>query len=290
MFDAMDKIQKLSDGEIVEMSISQIVFTLVNMSDAKKNLSPSEFEVVYDIFKIYMNDTEKKKMDMYLYIETCKVIINSFDVCVDFRQYSGRDKDDIEFEIFLEEIRDEYEKQRCMDERYVLVKKALEDTKNKCHKIIYEEFFKEDESLNEEEKLEKSIKRYSGVLRRYILKNLDDEDKNKFKSLINNSKEICQLTNCDKSYFDTYGFDAAIILSFLYYIDGIDEDKEKCMALNKFQREIHVDGIKKAYEKHKMDEIFRKYKLDPPNSNSGCGFVLIFAIVSMLVLGVSKLI
>ena len=108
MIDYAIKIQKLLNGKgSVKLSISQIVMSLVNVGWARKNLSPLEYNAIFNLFKAYKRCTKKIDMDVSMYLLYCEEIIKTFDLIAPFEKYSGKDKNDIEFAIFLQEIRDE---------------------------------------------------------------------------------------------------------------------------------------------------------------------------------------
>lgn len=283
MYDIMLNIQKIVNGETAMLSVAQIVLTLVNMTDAKNNLPPDEFENVYSLFCEYMSDTEMnelKEMNGDLYLENCETIIKEFDILAPFENYSGREPDDIEFAMFLAEIREETEKERCMDEKYVLVKKALEDNKDEYKKIVEEVFSK----VERNERIEKCLKKCSDFLLEYILENLDNKHKNKLISIMNNPQKIYTIIiNPDNK---NIGFQAGQFLSFLYYIDGIEIDWKKCIVLNRKQKEI-VTAEMAYLEKKELEKINDMLK---PPSNTGCGVVIIFTILSIVALSVSTII
>lgn len=287
----MNNIEKIMNGETAMLSVAQVVLTLVNMTDAKNNLSPNEFEKVYGLFCKYMTDqkmNELKEMNSDLYLETCEEIIKKFDVLVPFESYSGRESDDIEFTMFLEEIREEAEKERCMDKNYLLVKETLENSKNEYKKILEETFSKlvtQNNEINENKLIIEGTKKYANLLCKYILNSLDEENKERFVSIMNNPQEIDVLKSIGKPYFNTFGYQAGHILTILYYINNIEIDHEKCLALSKMQRKIMNSEIVNLAEKNNVS-INRKES----NSQTGCGVVIIFAIVSIVALSISTLI
>ena len=287
----MNNIEKIMNGETAMLSVAQVVLTLVNMTDAKNNLSPNEFEKVYGLFCKYMTDqkmNELKEMNSDLYLETCEEIIKKFDVLVPFESYSGRESDDIEFTMFLEEIREEAEKERCMDKNYLLVKETLENSKNEYKKILEETFSKlvtQNNEINENKLIIEGTKKYANLLGKYILNSLDEENKERFVSIMNNPQEIDVLKSIGKPYFNTFGYQAGHILTILYHINNIEIDHEKCLALSKMQRKIMNSEIVNLAEKNNVS-INRKES----NSQTGCGVVIIFAIVSIVALSISTLI
>lgn len=92
---AMKEAQKIQSGNKGNLSISQITNLLVNLPDAKKNLS---YEIFYEIQLLYFelrSYKEKKEMGMAEYYETSVNIIKEFDKIAPYELYSGGDEREI---------------------------------------------------------------------------------------------------------------------------------------------------------------------------------------------------
>ena len=62
-------IQKMKSGKIAKLSISQIVNMIINLQDAKKNLSKGEYEQICELFTEMRKCTTRMPMNMDLYLE-----------------------------------------------------------------------------------------------------------------------------------------------------------------------------------------------------------------------------
>lgn len=102
---AINDVQKIKSGKIAELSISQITGLIVNMTDAKNNLSSEKFKDIYKLFLELRKCNTKIKMDKNAYIEMCIEIIQKFDVIAPYEKYSGGNE--MEFSFFMNDIRKE---------------------------------------------------------------------------------------------------------------------------------------------------------------------------------------
>ena len=74
---AMKDIQKIKSGGKAKLSISQITGLITNMMDARKNLSPKEFENIYNLFNNLRKCNTKIEMDIEGFNKVCIDIIKN---------------------------------------------------------------------------------------------------------------------------------------------------------------------------------------------------------------------
>jgi len=94
MFDsikAISDVQKIKNGRKAKLSKSQIVNLIINLQDAKKNLSAEDFKSVFEKFKQYRKETTKTEMGISDYLDTCFDLIDSFETIAPFELYNGGD-------------------------------------------------------------------------------------------------------------------------------------------------------------------------------------------------------
>ncbi len=107
---AIKDVQKLKNGEIVKLSISQITGLITNMTDAKKNLEPKKFQDIYKLFTELRTCNTKMEMNLEEYYRTAKDIIKRFDIISPYEKYSGGNE--FEFSFLMNEIRNENDSKR----------------------------------------------------------------------------------------------------------------------------------------------------------------------------------
>ena len=100
---AMNDLQRIKHGGVGKLSLSQITCFIVNMSDAKKNLSAKEYDAIYGLYKKLRKCTTKMAMDMKGYTDTAVEIIKMFDKIAPYEKYSGANE--IEISFMMNEIR-----------------------------------------------------------------------------------------------------------------------------------------------------------------------------------------
>lgn len=100
---AMKDIARIKSGGTAKLSISQITCLITNIPDAQKNLSRSEFESVYALYKELRKCNTKMEMDKYGYIDTAVTIIKKFDEIAPYVKYSGGNE--LEFSFMMDDIR-----------------------------------------------------------------------------------------------------------------------------------------------------------------------------------------
>lgn len=104
---AMNDLQQIKHGGVGKLSLSQITCFIVNMPDAKKNLSAKEYDSIYGLYKKLRKCTTKMAMDMKGYTDTAVEIIKMFDKIAPYEKYSGANE--IEISFMMNEIRSEAE-------------------------------------------------------------------------------------------------------------------------------------------------------------------------------------
>ena len=104
---AMNDLQQIKHGGVGKLSLSQITCFIVNMPDAKKNLSAKEYDSIYGLYKKLRKCTTKMAMDMKGYTDTAVEIIKVFDKIAPYEKYSGANE--IEISFMMNEIRSEAE-------------------------------------------------------------------------------------------------------------------------------------------------------------------------------------
>lgn len=104
---AMNDLQQIKHGGVGKLSLSQITCFIVNMPDAKKNLSAKEYDSIYGLYKKLRKCTTKMAMDMKGYTDTAVEITKMFDKIAPYEKYSGANE--IEISFMMNEIRSEAE-------------------------------------------------------------------------------------------------------------------------------------------------------------------------------------
>lgn len=100
---AISGVQKIKNGGMAKLSISQVTSLIINLPDAQKNLSKEEYNGVYSLFRQMEKCTTKMPMNMDLYLDTAVKIIKQFDEIAPYEKYSGGNE--IEFSFLMAEIR-----------------------------------------------------------------------------------------------------------------------------------------------------------------------------------------
>ncbi len=100
---AVGAVQKIAAGGKAKLSISQITNLLINLPDAQKNLSESDFSEVYSLYQELRKCNTKMDMDKQEYYNTVISIIKRFDAIAPYEKYSGGNE--TEFSFMMDEIR-----------------------------------------------------------------------------------------------------------------------------------------------------------------------------------------
>ena len=118
-FRAIAEVQKLKSGKRANLSISQIVGLITNMSDASRNLSKKQFDEVYALFTEYRKCKTKLNIAMNDYLDIAIKIIKSFDLIAPYEKYSGGNA--LEFSFMMQDIRSEITQQNIEEELFNMV-------------------------------------------------------------------------------------------------------------------------------------------------------------------------
>lgn len=102
-FKAMKDVSKIKAGGTAKLSISQITGLIVNLPDAQKNLSPREFNEVYNFFRRLRTCKTKIKMDIDGYLKQAIEIVKRFDAIAPYQKYSGGNE--LEFSFLMNDLR-----------------------------------------------------------------------------------------------------------------------------------------------------------------------------------------
>lgn len=101
---AIADVQRIkNNGGTAKLSPSQITNLLINLPDAKKNLTEEQFNTVYFLYKEMNSITRKMTLDIDGYYEQAINIIKMFDKCAPYEKYSGGDE--LETMLLLRQIR-----------------------------------------------------------------------------------------------------------------------------------------------------------------------------------------
>ena len=100
---AMKEVERIKSGGKALLTIAQITNMIVNLPDAQKNLSDSQFEAVYTLYKQLRKCNTKMEMDINDYYATCVDIIKCFDSLAPYEKYSGGNE--VETSFLMREIR-----------------------------------------------------------------------------------------------------------------------------------------------------------------------------------------
>ncbi|MBE6806821.1 MAG: hypothetical protein E7527_02230 [Ruminococcaceae bacterium] len=102
---AIANVQKIRNGSTAKLSISQITNLLVNMMDARNNLSVQQYREVCILFERLRKDKKKIKVDYREYLRIALGIIMEFDLIAPYELFCGGDSE--EFSLLLNAVRQE---------------------------------------------------------------------------------------------------------------------------------------------------------------------------------------
>lgn len=123
---AIANIQRIKNGGIANLSISQITTLVINLPDAKKNLTAKEFDQVYALYKEMRKCKTQNPVDMNGYCATAIKIIKEFDKIAPYEKYSGGNE--TEFSFMMADIRGKHYEEICqLKERISKTEKGLAD-------------------------------------------------------------------------------------------------------------------------------------------------------------------
>ena len=113
----LKKIQK-TFGSTANFTLAEISNTLVNLWNAKNNLTEEEFYCVCEIYETYKQQKKKLCLDVYSFVDICSDIMANFDLVAPYYKFCGNDT------LQLEEIL-EPEKSKYRARARELIKKNL---------------------------------------------------------------------------------------------------------------------------------------------------------------------
>lgn len=90
---ALRAVQKIKKGGKARLSIAQITNLLINLPDAKQNMSPERFDEIYSLYLAHQAFAEKTLHDQYTYVEDAIQIIKRFNAIAPYEDYCGGDID-----------------------------------------------------------------------------------------------------------------------------------------------------------------------------------------------------
>ena len=104
LLDTTLKIQRIKNepGRTEEFTLGEIVSGLINLIEAKENLSKWEYETVLLFFKKYQRYDKKYTLDHFGFFKLSMKIIATFDLIAPYYLYSGQEETD-----FMQERQDE---------------------------------------------------------------------------------------------------------------------------------------------------------------------------------------
>lgn len=96
-------LYRIKRGGVANLSVSQIINFIINLPDAKKNLSADKFEIIYSMYKELRKCKLKIPMNMEGYVDAASQLILEFDKVAPYRLYSGGNE--AETILLMEEIK-----------------------------------------------------------------------------------------------------------------------------------------------------------------------------------------
>ena len=93
---AVMAVQKIMNGSIAKISLSQVVMLITNLQDAKKNLSSEEFEKVMAMYEAVREETLLMEMDEHTYLESATYLISEFEKIAPYMLFDGNISEDLE--------------------------------------------------------------------------------------------------------------------------------------------------------------------------------------------------
>ena len=139
---AVEAVQRIKHGATVKLSIAQITNLLVNLPDAKHNLSEKDFNLLFSMYQRMIKEVKKIPMNYEKYVEKSMIVIKAFDTIAPYEKYSGSTEHEVSV--------------------------LMEGVYGKNHKRIRElhrELFWQEQALREiEEKLKTYTKKYKDAL------------------------------------------------------------------------------------------------------------------------------
>ena len=137
IFTYVFKVNKIlkSDSATAAFAPSEVVSAIVNLVEAKKVLSNTEYQFVYAVFETYKQSKSKRYLSKQGYLDLCKEIAAHFDLIAPYYKFCGDSKMQI---LMLEESGKKEFRNRA---KILLDKGAIfEDEWTKLHKEFLESF------------------------------------------------------------------------------------------------------------------------------------------------------
>ena len=139
-------VQKMKNGGVAKLSISQIVNLLINLTDAKKNLPEDRYLMVYATYRGMRECKIKLPMNMDAYIDMAIKIIKEFDLIAPYEKYGGNAE--VESAFLMEDILGKnHEKIRKLRREIADMKEELKerDAADAKNEKIYKESYTDEQ-------------------------------------------------------------------------------------------------------------------------------------------------
>ena len=182
LFGALGKLQKLKNGQTVNMSYADVCNLIINLQDAKKNLNKKQFDEVFSLFtQLRKTATTKYSVDLNGYYRMCEDIILRFDEIAPYEKYSGTSE--FETSLLMKSIRGEKHAEEASfgsdeDENRIFyaVENAVKRNASVFYDSIYSSIEKEIKNLNDmpEERMveinnEARIRNFEAILKDVLI-------------------------------------------------------------------------------------------------------------------------
>lgn len=89
---AMKKVEKIKAGGKELLSIADITNLIINLPDAKRNLSSNQFSAVHSLFQCLQKCRTNMELDLTGYYEEAAIIIGIFNQIAPYEKYSGMEQ------------------------------------------------------------------------------------------------------------------------------------------------------------------------------------------------------
>ena len=86
--------QKIKNGKTAKLSLAQICSLIINLIDARNNLSEEQFAAIRTLYNAYQTQTEKRLLDYDGYLDAAINIIQRFDKLAPYEKYSGNSEEE----------------------------------------------------------------------------------------------------------------------------------------------------------------------------------------------------
>ena len=108
IFTYIPRVKKIlsSRTAMVEFSKSEVVNAIVNLMDAQRNLSYSQYLLVSEVYRKYRSDKRKTYYTQREFLAMCNEIIGHFDLIAPYVIFCGNPK--LKFMMITDEEKNEY--------------------------------------------------------------------------------------------------------------------------------------------------------------------------------------